>query len=1253
MKRLRLFFILWFCFAITFSVQAVTTTLVKVTVTYPQTNTSLWMEQGMLINDQNGLVTRFTLKDSWNSTVCIEQKSLPIINGTLTYQLGSQFSINSLWVQTWCNMDSLAQKSSYTVQVQIDLDKNGSFSDSLDYSNSGIEYRTDSNPEFQSSYMDSSSFDTAKKILNGISVGSGSNTANIEYNLKAWEFSTAMMSQGYKTKTFDFNKDWIVEVIAKPVSSAWVVYFANTSNGSFENIFTHDDITLDDNTNVFVNYKWGNFLLYANSFGINPADIKSNFSWVSYSIKNGIVITSNLEIKSFRYGNYVTITLWGNDITFDYNSISRQYEQQLSVELWSESWLYDSVTSSLWTGTPFSSDAVDYYDSSKELEINGTVVSNIDWSLYWDFNKDNKLDFLTYTKIPNSDKVKITIYLKNDDWTYKKILDNYQWDTVNIGNSILDNSSDFWVDIPEISITSWDTTTFFRINKSRKTNVTWIWNTSTVSQIASFDATFYYLLWTSKSVSASFVKIDSYFKDMETSHSNDKYLVTGKFKNNRFGYDYYDYSIKRFDGTSFVDIVQDGYSTAFKKSWNKIGFRKIWNSAFYAFYIDQSSQYTNNQQDLTNLYYIYNWKVASIMPDVIVNDRNTLSSQDWNNEWGEKLLSQVQFWLLWINLDNVKTWTLWIKKSKFISYDYPKSCYEWYNRWMRTHWWATISINGRDLKTVWCDMNFDWWGWTRGASFGNSSIQTWYHPIQTNANQHVKATEMYLRDYGTTYVNPYGPYVAWPIQWIDAWKMAIVLNDWFMLVPYTNHPTPTYDATSRITLTTPRTWDCSKPWSCWAYIKYSIPDGKTVIWVQEEESYLESKWLVSWRAWDNSWKMDCDMAVREWRPNNSFTWEPQAMGQQDVDDYLYFAIWSNWKLVNNYMTGRWYIQDIFKKYNDFSTGVPVYLSLDSRFSTTWLDRGMVYDQIKSISWGIGYPRSTNWNNTKFWIANNAWLWSRDSIDNYLSRNDFITKTWLRFLYRSPNEVWVFGTIKMIQVANLWTDKNKHTVNNLRDPINTTLWWSLYNDYLYEDETFGKMIYFDNWGLGTYVDWWKNLMSQNWGRWLFYLDQWNYGWFGSRKLVLWDKTWSTITSNGYNYWANINTVERADSTTTIFWNKTIPSSPDDWYDRYAIYNAKDYPNEPQKSALKEYKWYISTRCITDPSYSYTNDNWWWYSTYFEYIWWNTGNSWGSKRPNSWTRNMPWYSVAVTPTDPYNTTLYRCNWDKVILEYFPLF
>jgi hypothetical protein len=45
--------------------------------------------------------------------------------------------------------------------------------------------------------------------------------------------------------------------------------------------------------------------------------------------------------------------------------------------------LYDSLTSNLWSGTPFATNSSDYFGGDvKELSVNGTTVTGIDGVLY-------------------------------------------------------------------------------------------------------------------------------------------------------------------------------------------------------------------------------------------------------------------------------------------------------------------------------------------------------------------------------------------------------------------------------------------------------------------------------------------------------------------------------------------------------------------------------------------------------------------------------------------------------------------------------------------------------------------------------------------------------------------------------------------------------------------------------------------------------------------------------------------------------
>lgn len=661
-------FILWD----TFQAFAVTTTPVKLTITYPTTDTSIWAEEWMLVNAPNWLSSKFVLKNEWWDTLCIEEKSLPVINWILTYNLWGQYGFNASWDSIGCNMDLLTQKATYKVNVYVDLNKNLSYSDSIDFISWDLTYRTNSDPDFQASYMDESMMDNSLKLINWITLWDTWSLAS-EYNLTTQKFTADLVTAWNKTKTFDFDKDWINEAVVKPTTWNWVIYLVNQDNWWLENAYSSANITLDDNTNIFVTYKWWNFLLYANTFWIDPNTIKTNLTWTSYSLASWVVTTSSLTVKSFKYWSYAVITIWGKDITFNYNSSSRQYEQQLSVDLWVTSWLYDSLTSSLRTWTPFATDSADYYGwIVKELTINWTTITWIDWVLYWDFNKDNKLDFIAYRKATNSDKVYFTVYLRKTDWSYKEVLKDYLWDTINIWDSIIDNSTDFsWVDIHEIIVSNWTTKDIFKINWAWSTNITWIWLSNTVTKIASFQSSFYYMLWTTNTVNLSYASIWANFRDMNNSNANDKFLLVGNYKANKDWYDYYDYSIKKYDWNQFVDLTLNWQTSWFKVTWNKIWFQKIATSSFYVFYIDQSSQYSYTKPDKTQLYYIHSNKIYPIMSDVLVNNNNTASTQDWtSNEWGSKLLINSTFWFFWVNVADITSGILWIYSGNYISSTY-------------------------------------------------------------------------------------------------------------------------------------------------------------------------------------------------------------------------------------------------------------------------------------------------------------------------------------------------------------------------------------------------------------------------------------------------------------------------------------------------------------------------------------------------------------------------------------------------------
>jgi hypothetical protein len=113
------------------------------------------------------------------------------------------------------------------------------------------------------------------------------------------------------------------------------------------------------------------------------------------------------------------------------------------------------------------------------------------------------------------------------------------------------------------------------------------------------------------------------YRDMNNANATDKLLLVGNFVVNKNGYDYYKYTIKKFDGTQFTDLILNG-GTAWSALGNNIGFQKVASSNYYVFYVDQSTQYSYGLPDKTQLFYIYGSKINTIMTDVVVNPNNTL-----------------------------------------------------------------------------------------------------------------------------------------------------------------------------------------------------------------------------------------------------------------------------------------------------------------------------------------------------------------------------------------------------------------------------------------------------------------------------------------------------------------------------------------------------------------------------------------------------------------------------------------------------
>ena len=195
----------------------------------------------------------------------------------------------------------------------------------------------------------------------------------------------------------------------------------------------------------------------------------------------------------------------------------------------------------------------------------------------------------------------------------------------------------------------------------------------------------------------------------------------------------------------------------------------------------------------------------------------------------------------------------------------------------------------------------------------------------------------------------------------------------------------------------------------------------------------------------------------------------------------------------------------------------IVIDLNTWIWSMWNNKISLYNAIKDINWWIWSPRQMNGNNASFGINNNVSLWGRYKISDYLTEAQFNNTTNLKLFYKSSTEIWVFHwTLANIGIANYGTDQTKHSVNNLRQQSSTALWWTLQNWYLYLNDTFGKVIYFDNNGIG-FLD--KSLLSNYSWRWIPYLDWWNYYWSGANRLVFGDNNWSSVTNNTVKWWIN--------------------------------------------------------------------------------------------------------------------------------------
>ncbi len=704
-----------------------TTKKVRVVVTYPISDATLWVDAWALVHEPNSwILFRFALKNSSDTTLCMEEKSVSVVNWIMTYELGSQYAINTNWVSTWCNMSSLLNNSDYKIVATWDLNKNNDFTDWIDFTSEEATWVESSTQQFEDSFLDSKTLDMQNNIT---AWGGWESTVN--YNVSAGLLNTELIAAWSKTKTFDLDKDWATEVISKNGTDPWIIYSVNKVSWTYENVFSSSNITLDDSTNVFLAWKDSNFILKA-TFGSDPNITKTNLAATSIVMKNWMVTESSQTVKEFVATDYLVMNISWEDKRFNFSTLSRQYEEQIAVSYWNVSDLYSSLTDPDWSWTPFSWDQADYYWwDVREAIVNNTVVSDIDGVIYWDFNEDWRLDFISF-KNATWGKAYFTMHLRKTDWSYKIVFDSILWDWVTAWTSLVDNSADFsWTDINEIIITDGTTKNVYKINWAWETNPLWDWDSNTVKLIASFSSTFYAILakngWTTNVNSARFSIWDG-FRDMNDSNIDDKFLLVWDFKVNKDWYDYYDYYLKQYNWSSFVDLTLSWSVQPFKAIWDKIWFQKIANSEFYAFYVDQSTQSSKWLQDKTNLYYIKDWKIIPMLSWVLINDNNTWSHQDGNlNEWGSKLLNNSKFGFFDQNVSNVTSWTLWIPSVNFIS-----------NSW----WWA-LQYEEWGNKYYIIDNN-----WDIQTSVITNSLNSVFTkltdntPVYLNLNKLFKSTEL-------------------------------------------------------------------------------------------------------------------------------------------------------------------------------------------------------------------------------------------------------------------------------------------------------------------------------------------------------------------------------------------------------------------------------------------------------------------------------------------------------------------------------
>ncbi len=292
---------------------------------------------------------------------------------------------------------------------------------------------------------------------------------------------------------------------------------------------------------------------------------------------------------------------------------------------------------------------------------------------------------------------------------------------------------------------------------------------------------------------------------------------------------------------------------------------------------------------------VYSWaslpRTPTQLKSLISNLKNSIS---WTVLYSHKDYKNI------VELDLNDTEALFTYWQKYINEDlwgrfkseYPKNCKEILN-WTENNnsWLYTISTNPTTKTEVYCDMETDWWGWTRVRKWDRVNWTTEWNDIRkTRWFQWSEVMVTYTR-YWTVQKSWVNYDTTWKKYWYQYKKFQTKQNqEWWFCWEHTTIA----DLVSHLTWWT--WWDCSRSWDqSTEYNDIQVDDLWENIWLSNDK-------VLAW--------FDPDPCITNWHKTNprNVAWFADWRIEHRIDSStsLVFLWWQTFRCNWNANSSHWF-----------------------------------------------------------------------------------------------------------------------------------------------------------------------------------------------------------------------------------------------------------------------------------------------------------------------------------------------------------